>query len=187
MEKFLELLNEQYRLENEQIKILLNAFEKVDIQKSEFLLLAGNVARKVYLVDKGVIRVFSDDGNQESTRRIAFENEFATSFDSFINQTPSSESIQALEEGILYELSYINVRKLNETVPAWRAFYINRIEQAFTLHYGRIEAFQSMTAKERYDALISQRPQMIARLSNKVLASYLGITQESLSRIKSKV
>ncbi|MGN7515572.1 MAG: Crp/Fnr family transcriptional regulator [Allomuricauda sp.] len=186
MEKFLKLLKERYQLEDEQMSVMLDAFNKVETHKNEFLLLAGNVARKVYLVGEGIIRVFSDDGNQESTRRIAFENEFATSFDSFINQVPSSENIQSSEDSIVYELSYANFRKLNETVPAWRAFYINRIEQAFSLHYGRIEAFQNMTAKERFDALMDNRPQMIARLSNKVLASYLGITQESLSRIKSQ-
>lgn len=186
MEKFLNLLKERYLLDDDQESILINCFQRSEYAKNEYLLQSGSIARNVYLVDQGVIRVFSDDGTQEATRRIAFEGEFATSFDSFINQITSSEYIQALEYSVVYSLSYANFRKLNELVPAWNAFYINRVEQAFSLHYRRLETFQNKTAKERFEMLFKERPQMITRLSNKVLASYLGITQESLSRIKSK-
>lgn len=186
MERFLELLKENYHLDEGQASMIMSSFKRVEYAKNEYLLQTGAIARNVYLVDQGVIRVFSDDGFQEATRRVAFETEFATSFDSFINQTTSSEYIQALEPSVVYSLSYANFRKLNEFVPAWSAFYIHRIEQAFLLHYSRIETFQHMKAKERFEMLLQERPQMITRLSNKVLASYLGITQESLSRIKSK-
>jgi CRP-like cAMP-binding protein len=110
----------------------------------------------------------------------------ATSLTSFISQQPSFEFVDALENSELLYISRNNFYNLIKEIPEWERFYIKLLEFAYIYQNKRIEELVTLSAGERYDILMKEHPGYIQRLSNKILASYLDVTQETLSRLKSK-
>jgi CRP-like cAMP-binding protein len=166
---------------------MIDSFKVRQILKNEILLNDAEICRHVYFINSGSIRAFFiDDEGNEATRYIAFENNFITTLNSFITQTTSSEFLQATETGEVLAISYQDFRELLSKVPIWKDLYIKQLEIAYTTNAWRLESFIKMDAKQRYDYLFKTNPKVIQRLSNKIVANYLGITQESLSRLKSK-
>lgn len=138
-------------------------------------------------MQQGALRGFYNLDGKEMTHWFAFENDFFTSFHSFITQQPSVENLQFIEPGIAWSISkeklnnlfnrYHEIEKLVRI--AYEKYYI-RLEERF------INA-QFKTATERYNELLEQSPHILNRVSLGYIASYLGISQETLSRIRSKL
>ena len=155
--------------------------------KGEILLQVNQVCHHTYFLMEGCMRTFylQENGN-EATRLILCEGETMSALASFINQQPSDETLQAIEPCKYLRMSRKDFYELLKTVPSWETFFRMRLESAQVLNSWRMESFLSMNAKQRYAQLMQAKPEMIQRLPNHIIASYLGITQESLSRIKSK-
>ena len=170
-----------------EVEMLLNAFKEKSIKKNEILISKGDFCKFTYFVCKGSVRAyFIDDDGQEATRYIALENHFITTLHAFISQTPTSEFIQATEKSELLQISFNDFKKIIEETTLGRDLYNKQLEVAYISNHRRLESFLKMSAKQRYDFLLQTNPAIIQRLSNKIVASYLGITQESLSRIKAQ-
>ena len=177
-------LIDEYSLTPAETSILSN-FEKLSVKKNFILLRSGEVSRHAYFICKGCLRsFFTDKKGEEKTRYIAFENKFVSAFASFITQEPSAECVQALEDSELLSIRQSDFYKLVETHSVFAKLYRQSLEQSQVFATWRIETMISMTAKERYEDLLNRMPQVVLRLSNKLVASFLGITQESLSRLK---
>jgi CRP-like cAMP-binding protein len=176
-----------FRTTTTETEQLVSAFKAKSIKKNEILISKGEVCRYSYFICKGSIRAYfiTDDG-QEATRYIALENQFITTIHSFISQTPTNEFIEATEQTELLQITYTDFKNLIEKTTLARDLYIKQLEVAYITNHWRLESFLKMSAKQRYDFLIETNPAIIQRLSNKIVASYLGITQESLSRLKGK-
>ena len=176
-----------FRATSNEIEQLVSAFSERKVKKNENLISKGDICRFSYFVCKGAIRAYfvTDDG-QEATRYIALENQFITTIHSFISQTATNEFIQATEETELLSISYTDFKKVISETTLARDLYIKQLEVAYTTNHWRLESFLKMGANERYAFLLKTNPVLIQRLSNKIIASYLGITQESLSRLKAK-
>jgi CRP-like cAMP-binding protein len=166
---------------------IVQCFKVRQVLKNEILLNNNETCQHVYFINQGSVRAyFIDEEGNEATRYIAFENNFITTLNSFIAQTTSSEFLQATETGEVLIISYVDFRLLLSTIPVWKDLYIKQLELAYTTNTWRLESFIKMDAKQRYDYLFETNPKVIQRLSNKIVANYLGITQESLSRLKGK-
>jgi CRP-like cAMP-binding protein len=169
------------------IEKITACFKYKQFEKNEVLLRQDEVCRHVYFINKGSIKAyFIDQNGEEAIRYIAFEDNFITILNSFITQTPSNEFLQTTEKGDLLFIAYQDFRQLLYAIPAWKDLYIKQLEIAYITNTWRLESFIKMDAKQRYDFLLETNPKIIQRLSNKIVANYLGITQESLSRLKSK-
>jgi CRP-like cAMP-binding protein len=172
---------------DDDLATILPYFQVRQIKKNEQLLSDGEVCRQVYFINAGSVRAyFIDEMGNEATRYIAFENNFITVLNSFITQTTSSEFLQATENGEVLTIAYQDFKQLLGTVPVWKDLYIKQLEIAYVTNAWRLESFIKMDAKERYDHLLATNPKVIQRIANKIVANYLGITQESLSRLKAK-
>ena len=170
-----------------EVEMLLNAFKEKSIKKNEILISKGDVCKFTYFVCKGSVRAyFIDDDGQEATRYIALENQFITTIHAFISQTPTNEFLEATEKSELLQISFNDFKKIIEETTLGRDLYNKQLEVAYINNHRRLESFLKMSAKQRYDFLLQTNPAIIQRLSNKIVASYLGITQESLSRIKAQ-
>lgn len=158
------------------------------VKRGEILLEAGSICRHMYFVNKGCLRVYlSDAGGRESTRFLIAEGRFGTAFPSFILQEPSQASIQALEPSEVLYFTYPDFRQLPELLPQWEKIYMKSLEHDYIMSIKRIESLITMDAKERYALLMKDNPGLIQRLPSKIIADYLGISQETLSRLKSKI
>lgn len=166
---------------------ILSHFVKVSVRKDEVVLAEGEVNSKIIFVCKGCLRIyFNQEDGQEATRYLAFENQFATALVSFISRQPSLEYIQALEPSELLYITYENFSLLLERIPNWERFYRQYLEKAYVTNTNRLMSFTTMDARTRYSELLLQNAQVVARLPNRLVASYLNISQETLSRIKGK-
>lgn len=167
---------------------ILSCFQIIKVRKNEILLEEGKVSQYNYFVKKGCLRIFYiNPEGKERTRYIAFENQFATALVSFITKEPAQETIQAVEDSELLMISHQDFRKLMEAVPAWKDFYNIYLEKAYVNNSKRLLSFSTLDAGERYQQLFQINPDIVKRLPNKIVASYINISQETLSRIKSKI
>lgn len=167
---------------------VISFFKPVSVNRGEFLLAQGQPGQFTYFVNKGCLRIFyiNEDG-QESTRYLAFENHLATALVSFVSGEVSNEYIQSLEAGELLCISHRDFNELRKKYVAWEKFYTRYLEKAYTNTVSRFFSFTTLDATERYRHLLNKNPEVVKRLPNKIVASYLNISQETLSRIKSKI
>lgn len=167
-------------LENE-IKLISN---HVTLSKNQMLLNLNERCDAIYFINKGLLRGYYYDEEKEITNWFAQESEFATCFYSFITQKPSVEYIQTLENCELIEISFNKLQNLYKKFPE-----TERIGRLLTENYyirleERLLNIQFKAAKERYQWFETSKPEILQRASLGQIASYLGITQETLSRIR---
>lgn len=172
--------------DKELIKVC-NCFKPKSIKKNTILLREGEVCREFYYVQKGSLRTyFITKQGHEKTRLVALDCSIGTALTSFISQRPSFEFVDVLEDTELLAISHKEFYQLNKELIHWKEFYQKMLEMAYSFQNKSFENLVTLTAKERFEQVLNHNPTLSQRLSNKVLASYLDITQETLSRLKSK-
>lgn len=166
---------------------IADSFQQVVMAKNQHLLTEGKICRYLYFLEKGALRGYYNTGEKEITHWFAFENDFVTSFHSFTTQQPAVENIQLLEGCILWAISKEQLQQLFNQYHeierlvrvAYEKYYI-RLEERF------INA-QFKTATQRYADLLQQSAHIVERVPLGHIASYLGISQETLSRIRKQL
>lgn len=182
-----EHLFQETSISDENLEKILICFKKIQARKNQILIHQNKICKKLFFVEKGCLRVVSirDDG-QEWTRQVAIEDSFITIFPSFIEQTISGSYLQAIETSEVLYISHYDFKKLIISVPEWGELYTRILEQTYVDSVKRIEKLIAMNGKHLYEDFKTNHPDLFKRLSNKNLASYLGISQETLSRLKTK-
>lgn len=155
------------------------------VKRKEVLLRSGEVCKYNYFINKGCLKFSSihHDG-KESIRHFAFENKFGTDLASFSKKTPSTESIQAIENSEILAINRKDFFFLVDTVPAINLVYRDILEMAYITMQHRIYDFQGASALDRLRWLMQYQPKILSRLPSRTLASYLGISSYTLSRLK---
>jgi len=156
------------------------------LKKKQYLLQEGDVVRYDYFVNKGCLKTYSiDEKGQEHVVQFSIEDWWTGDMYSFLTQTPARYTIDALEDTELLCLERNALEDLYTKVPKFERFFRHLLQNAFISLQERIIANLSQPADERYCTFINKYPLMEKRLPLKQIASYLGITPESLSRIRS--
>jgi CRP-like cAMP-binding protein len=156
------------------------------LKKKQYLLQEGDVVRYDYFVNKGCLRTYSiDEKGQEHVVQFSIEDWWTGDMYSFLTQTPARYTIDAIEDTELLCLERNALEELYIKVPKFERFFRHLLQNAFISLQERIIAGLSQPADERYCTFINKYPAMEKRLPLKQIASYLGITPESLSRIRS--
>lgn len=186
MQHLLTHINKYYPLSPAAENALQNHFENILLNKNDFLLTEGKACRYLYFLEAGALRGFYNLDGKEITHWFGFENDFVTSFHSFTTGLPAVENIQLVENCTLWRITKTDLEKLyNDYHEIERLVRI-----AYEKYYIRLEEryvnAQFKSAKERYEQLLQQTPHILERVSLGCVASYLGISQETLSRIRSK-
>jgi CRP-like cAMP-binding protein len=161
-------------------------FSKKKFLKGSFLLKEGMICKNTWIIESGIARVYSIKKDLEIVTYFAFPGSFIDSFQSFVLQIPSKENIQLIDDSIVLVISKKDVVSLARKYPM-----VNEIDKLITEMYtiwleDRIYSLQFSTAKERYDELMKKFPEYIQQIPLTYLASYLGVTLETLSRIRRK-
>ncbi|MDX5339733.1 MAG: Crp/Fnr family transcriptional regulator [Cyclobacteriaceae bacterium] len=157
-------------------------------KRKEFILQEGRVCQSNYFILKGSFRMYQiNELGQEMIRYFALENKFGTNLTSLIEESPSQEFIQAIEPTTYFKISRVDFFNLVETSPHVNKAYRNILENAYITSQKRIYKLQGMTALDRLKWLNAHYPGILARIPSKMIASYLGITPFTLSRLKSEL
>jgi len=172
---------------DDEIYFLDSVFTEKKYSKNEIVVKKNQVCNDIFFIDRGVLKTyFIDENNKEAINGIAIDNNFCTSVSSFVNQTPSSEIIEALEDTILITISFSDFKELINRYPVYKDIYVKILEDYLTFMTWRIESVMLMDSVERYKTLMKIFPKLFLRVSNHDIAKYLGMSPETLSRIKSK-
>jgi len=173
-------------LDENQLETVLNEFKYKTIKRKTLLLSAGETSNKLYYIEKGSLRIYYlTKQGKEKTRSVAFEGSLVTSTSSFITQQPSFEFIESLEDSELWTIDNIAFFQFVSDMPKWDKFYRTLLEKAYISQNKILENLVTLTAKQRFEHVQKENPMFIKRLQNRILASYLNISQETLSRLKS--
>lgn len=173
-------------LKDEELETVIGRFSTRIIGRNKYILKQGQVCSEFVYVIRGLFRQYYKDINEkEITAWISFEDTQASELASFIDQQPAKFYIQALEESEIASISYSDLQQLYTTIPALQEFGRKMAEKILVGAINRAISFQKESAEERYKKLL-QRPEYFQRVPLKYLASFIGITDTSLSRLRRK-
>jgi len=164
------------------------AHEKTEIAKGNFLLKSGEISNEYYLLEKGIVRSFVHDyNNNEITTEFFAENDIVIVPFSLFQRIPTQETLQTLTDCVLWKIDFDKFQHLFHSVPGFaewgRSWFTT---QVFSLKQKSLDIVTE-TATNRYLKLLKEKPQIIQNAPLKQIASFLGITDTSLSRIRKDI
>lgn len=168
-------------------KQIENILVRQDFDKGELLLNEGQVSHNIILVGKGLIRQFYYKNGKDITEHFSYEGCIIMCIESLLKQEPTRLMIEALEDGTAYLLNYNKLMLLAETSWEVNMFYRKILEFSLITSQVKADSWRFETARERYNNLLQAQPEVIKRAPLSHIASYLLMTPETLSRVRSGV
>ena len=185
-EKLIDKLNSLSPM-SESLTNEIRAHGKIFVYKAgDFLLKDGEVCSKVCLVCEGLTRSFYINDGMDITSRFMEEGFIVTSWPSFYTQKPGNEFIEAIENTTVASLDYTTVQRLYKEFPDFNTIGRKQVEYAFYLSEQRTQILRKHTAEEKYKLFLTNHPTLLQRVSLKYIATYLGMNEETFSRVRSK-
>ena len=170
-----------------ELEIIMPYFETRKFKKKSILLDIGKISNEVFYIVKGCIRLYCEKDGEELSTYFFTENMFAGSYDSFISRRPSKVAIETLEECEVLVLTREAQEKLYDIFPKMNEFIRKAIEQRFVLLHDLFISYLLNSPEERYLMLQKDRPELLQRIPQHQIASFLGVTRVSLSRIRNRI
>lgn len=186
MQAFLDYIRSISPLSPESEKAFLEVCKTYSFPKGYLLHKSGEVAKTFYFIQQGIAKAFYYKGRKEIVDWIADENTIVFSMESFLSQKPGFNSIQLLEDCDLVGINYGDLEMLYTKYHDIERLGRLHVTYGLLLMQEKINSVQFETAKQRYEKLIKEHPSYLDRVSLKDLASFLGMTQVSLSRIRAQ-
>lgn len=173
---------------NDERKIIDSKFQIVKVKKGDLILKAGDVVDSQYYILNGCLRSYHIDAHgKEHTIQFGINNWWISDYTAFFSTSKAVMTIEAIKNATLYKISRENLEDLYGQFPTIESYYRKKLENSFTVYQKRILAELSQSAKERYVDFITTYPEIEKSVKNYHIASYLGITTESLSRIRKEL
>ncbi len=168
-------------------KVILSAFEQTSVKKKKDLLVPDKVCKYIYFITKGCLRsYFIDAKGAEHIYQIRMDNNWISDLQSFFSRRPSNYYIEAMEDTQMLCISYERLELLYHEVPCLERYFRILFQKAYINALERLNATMWEPAIDRYNNMLKEHPDMFQRVPLVYIASYLGITPESLSRIRKK-
>jgi CRP-like cAMP-binding protein len=163
-------------------------FQEQTLRKGDFFVKQGKICRQIAFINKGVLRTFYlNNKAEETTSCFCTENSLTTSYKSYILQQPSTLSIQALEDTELLVIDYENLERLYSTSMVWQNIGRAFAQREYIVMEQYASVLNNETAKEKYLRLLKEQPTVLQKANIEDIASYLGITRRTLSRIRQEI
>jgi len=186
-EKFLKLINQYISISKEEAEFAKNHFPLKNYSKNEVFFEEGNIATTVYFVVEGCVRLFYNVEGDRKTAYFFTEGKFFCANESFIKNTPARENFQALENTTLMLLHKSFDVTLFNKFPNFEMIERYALIDELITSNRIIESFVSKSPEERYIELLKTNKELFQRVHQQYIASYLGISPESLSRIRKRI
>ncbi len=182
---FTDFLRSNVTLTEAQQALLFEKSRVIETERGEFVLSAGDTCKHRFFIERGAVREYSiDERGKEHLLLFAVEGWFLVNVDSVFFDQPSSYFIQAIEPSRILLIDETQVQALSRQEPAFDLFNKQLLYEHIQHLQHRITSLQSDTAEIRYQHFIKAYPELLLRIPQTMIASYLGITPESLSRIR---
>lgn len=186
MKEFATFIKSHVDLGQHDLETIQSSFRERLVAKNKFILKQGQIAANYFYIVSGGFRIFYQHDNKQMTAWIALEGTFFTDLSSMKNQAPSRFNVQAIEDSTILMIPKEKMDRLYSKLPQWQEFGRKVWEDAFLNVVEGAIRFQTMTAEERYLSEM-KNSEFLQRIPLKELASFLGITPTSLSRLRKKI
>jgi CRP-like cAMP-binding protein len=171
-------------LSDEQFEIVLQHFEPKKINKKSYLIKAGQKVTSEFLVVEGLLKTFLfDEKAKEHILQFAMENWWVSDYPAYAKQQSGDMCVQALENCLVLELSLANKASLCQKVPEMYEFFGKKSFGGYVALQKRVLSMMISSPTEKYELLLEQYPQLFQRVSKTMIAHYLGVSRETLSRL----
>ena len=170
----------------EDLRTISSLFKQTTIKKGEFYVKTGSWCNKLSFIQSGYLRIYSVTEEKEVTQWISTQGYFVTDLSSLMFGNPSRWTIQALTDCVLYTIHHDDYQQIGKLVPQWHQLEKLFIGKCFTILEDRIFSHLSMTAEERYTYFFENNRDLFNQVPLQYIASMLGMTPETFSRIRKK-
>lgn len=185
--EIVKLISRHLELTNEEAAAFAECIPIKTFKKGEILLREGQISRDSYFVIQGCLRKYYIMSGEEKTTEFYVEDESVASLQSYKNKTPANHYFECVEESRLAVLSYDKEQELFKRVPKYETLCRMSMEDNFGEQQEALAKFIMSSPEERYKNLVDTRPDLLQRIPQYHLASYLGVKPESLSRIRKRI
>ncbi|UWX58869.1 Crp/Fnr family transcriptional regulator [Chryseobacterium oranimense] len=185
---FENYLSSTGQLTAEEINFSTQFFKPIHLKKGDFFIREDEPCRYIGFITNGAVKAYAiDKEGKENITCFKFENEFATSFPEFVAQEKSRRSIRTIEDSVIYKINYPDYQHLLDQVIAWNRVIKSVMENEYNQKERYLLNYNNRSAVDKYLHVLSNEPMLVKRIATQDLASYLGITQRSLTRAKGQI
>lgn len=188
MEKNISIAEEifkSYTLSESEIRLINSKFKKIELKKGDILIKPNTIIQHQYYTYSGCLRsYFVQKSGKESTIQFAIKDWWISDYTALFTNQKSVLNIECLQDAMLYKVSEKDMEEVFEKIPKVESFFRKKLEKAFAGFQKRILEYLSLSATERYQKFKENYAEIEKHIKNYHIASFLGITTESLSRIR---
>ena len=185
-----EHFKNKFSLDEEQWNNYINCFKRIEVPAKTVLLKEGEISKKMFLIESGCIRVWFNNNGKNVTSQFFFENSTVASIESFIKKFPSPVIIETIEPSVVWWIHKKDIDSIIveiSEIPELRNKLIDALFQRTFDYMKHFFSFIKDTPTQRYINLVKEKPQIVKRVPQHYIASYLGVSTVHLSRIKNKL
>ncbi len=183
---FRDFIHQYEKLTDAEWEMVANRLHPLHLKKGEILLKEGQICNHIWFLEQGFLRFFIWKDGEAISKFFTLAPYTFTSQRSFNLRQPTKENIEVLEDSIIWEIGFDDNQKLMQ-IPSYNTFVRKLIQEVQHFTEQIMESLQNKTAEERYRVILEKNPKFMQRVSLKHLASFLGITPQSLSRIRKNI
>ncbi|MGY8933097.1 MAG: Crp/Fnr family transcriptional regulator [Flavobacteriales bacterium] len=190
MDKIRKYIGNITEINDEDWEFFSSKLQKKSYPKKTIIAEIGEVENHISFIEKGIVRLLipkEEEEEEEITYGFSFENEFISAYDSFLTQTPSQYQLETLVETSLLSIAYSDLQKVYEHTKIGNLIGRLVAERLFIIKSNRALSLLNDSAEKRYFNLFTERPNLIKEIPLKYIASYIGVTPQSLSRIRKQI
>jgi CRP-like cAMP-binding protein len=181
----LKNVSKHIALDQQEILFFTSILKEKQVSKKDFVLKEGQLCQYISFVNSGLLRAYyPDKEDKEATIMFAVADWWITDMYCFINQKPAMLTIQAVADSHIFNLKKVDLDKLYVAVPKFEKFFRIIMQNAYIREQLRVIQNLSLSAEERYHHFLSKYPQVAKQVTQKQIASYLGVTPEFLSTVR---
>lgn len=187
MNRLIATITKLIQITADEEAILSALFKPLKLKSGEYFLEEGQLCRYVGFIEEGLVRYHMNDNGNQKTLYFNKEGEFVSNYQSFLPHEPSNTSIQAIEDTAMQVINYADLQRLYSSVSEGEKLGRLAIEYVFLSSLGQLKSFYKDSPTERYQQFLQSYPDLVQRIPQYHIASYVGIKPQSLSRIRRKL
>ena len=187
MNELQQYIESYFGVRQDDLATIAAKFKQTALKRGDFFLKTGGRCDKLSFIRSGLIRIYSHSDGKEITQWISTQGYFITDLSSFVFETPARWTIQALSDTQLYTIGRNDYKALGQLIPQWHQLEKLFIAKCFTILEDRIFSHLAMSAEDRYLQFFEQNKELFNEVPLQYIASMLGMTPETFSRIRKKL